>query len=131
MDDLIVLTQTRHQLKKAVRCTHKIVQQLNLTLHPDKTYIGRIKKGFDYLGFHIKPPEVKLSLACLWRAVTKAWQLFEQTRDILRVQRYWLRFLQWGKQLLQGLVNSGGEHSAMGQRRWHRDIDKNTKMQDP
>ena len=30
----------------------------SITLHPDKTYIGRISKGFDYLGYHFEKQEI-------------------------------------------------------------------------
>lgn len=103
MDDLIVLTKTRHQLKRVIRVTHQILKALKLKLHPDKTYIGRIKKGFDYLGFHLKPPEVRVSLPCLLRAAAKARLLFEQTHNMDCVWRYWRRFLHWVEMKLQAL----------------------------
>ena len=28
---------------------------LNLEKHPDKTFIGRVEKGFDFLGYHFGP----------------------------------------------------------------------------
>ena len=35
--------------------------ELKLEKHPDKTSIGRIEKGFDYLGYHFKQDELSVS----------------------------------------------------------------------
>jgi hypothetical protein len=32
-----------------------VLDQLRLAQHPDKTFIGRTRKGFDFLGFHFGP----------------------------------------------------------------------------
>jgi hypothetical protein len=51
MDDWIVLTKTHSQLRKVARITNEVLKTLKQTKHPDKTYIGRISKGFDFLGY--------------------------------------------------------------------------------
>jgi RNA-directed DNA polymerase len=48
MDDIIVLAKTRWHLRVAV----KTVNQLNVAQAPDKTFIGRISRGWDFLGYH-------------------------------------------------------------------------------
>lgn len=50
MDDWIVLAKTRHHLRAAVKKTHQVLEKLRLKLHQDKTFIGRIEKGFKFLG---------------------------------------------------------------------------------
>jgi len=52
MDDLLILTQTRWQLKRAVASMNRWFEQAGLQQHPDKTFIGRLEKGFDWLGYH-------------------------------------------------------------------------------
>ena len=52
MDDFIVLTTTRWKLKQAV---NQRLNALKLEKHPDKTFIGRTDKGFDFLGYHVSP----------------------------------------------------------------------------
>ena len=39
-------------MNKAIRMGHKVLKRLKLTLHPDKTFIGLIQKGFNFLGVH-------------------------------------------------------------------------------
>ena len=55
MDDFIVLTTTRWKLKRAVKAVNQRLNALKLEKHPDKTFIGRIDKGFGFLGYHVSP----------------------------------------------------------------------------
>jgi hypothetical protein len=55
MDDVLVLAPTRWKLKEAVRVLNQTLQELKLEKHPDKTYIGKIERGFDVLGYHFSP----------------------------------------------------------------------------
>lgn len=52
MDDWVIMVKTKHQLRKVIKLTHQILNKLKLKMHPDKTFIGRIKKGFDFLGVY-------------------------------------------------------------------------------
>ncbi len=47
MDDILVLSPTRWKLRKAVKVVNGMLGSLGLEKHPDKTFIGRIEKGFD------------------------------------------------------------------------------------
>lgn len=49
MDDTLVLTPARWKLRKAVKLLNQSLNAHRLGKHPDKTYIGRITKGFDSL----------------------------------------------------------------------------------
>jgi hypothetical protein len=51
MHDLLILTQTRWQLKRAVAEMNQWFEKAGLQQHPDKTFIGRIERGFDWLGY--------------------------------------------------------------------------------
>ena len=53
MDDWVVLAPTRWKLRKAVRIVNETLAELRVEQHPDKTFIGRIGKGFDILGYEI------------------------------------------------------------------------------
>lgn len=48
MDDWCVLTKTRNQLRKVIKITHKVMAFVKQKLHPLKTNIGKISKGFDF-----------------------------------------------------------------------------------
>ena len=55
MDDIVVLAPTRWKLRWAVKAVNEVLSSLRLEKHPDKTFIGRIEKGFDFLGYHFCP----------------------------------------------------------------------------
>ncbi len=55
MDDVLVLSPTRWKLRRAVRAVNGVLGDLGLEKHPDKTFIGRIERGFDFLGYHFGP----------------------------------------------------------------------------
>jgi len=55
MDDWIVVAPTRWKLRKAVKQVNAILNRLLLKKHPDKTFIGRAERGFDFLGYFFRP----------------------------------------------------------------------------
>lgn len=46
MDDILVLTRSHGQLRRAVRTLNRTFNELKLAQAPDKTFIGRIARGF-------------------------------------------------------------------------------------
>ena len=55
-----------------------MLNQLKLTLHPDKTFIGKIAKSFDFLGYHFTQEKLTLAKVTLEKALSRLTQLFEQ-----------------------------------------------------
>lgn len=47
MDDFLVLTRTRWQLRRCVKRLHEFFDLGGFETHPDKTQLGRIERGFD------------------------------------------------------------------------------------
>ena len=110
MDDWVVLCKTRHQLRKVIKLTYQVLDKLKLKIHPDKTYIGKIEKGFDFLGYHFTLNKVSVAKVTLERALTKLRQLYEQGATIKRLAQYWKRFLQWVKGGVKALLDDGNEN---------------------
>ncbi len=46
--------------------------------HPDKTFIGRIEKGFDFLGDHFGPDGLSVATKTVENFVARAIRLYEQ-----------------------------------------------------
>ena len=88
MDDWVILTKTRGKLRKLVKLTHKIMDGLKLNLHPDKTFIGRIRKGFDFLGYRITKNGLRLAILTIQCFQAKLAQLYEQGADNVRIEQY-------------------------------------------
>lgn len=53
MDDWIILAESRWKLRRAVRIMNQVLADLELDQHPDKTFIGKVSCGFDFLGVGI------------------------------------------------------------------------------
>ncbi|WP_409574352.1 reverse transcriptase domain-containing protein [Salmonella enterica] len=51
MDDFLILSPTRWHLRRAVSMLNRHFAQAGFEQHPDKTFIGRVEKGFDWMGF--------------------------------------------------------------------------------
>lgn len=55
MDDWVVLAPTRWKLRAAIRVVNATLRALKVEQHPDKTFIGRIVRGFTFLGYEFAP----------------------------------------------------------------------------
>ncbi|MGP3049474.1 reverse transcriptase domain-containing protein [Serratia ureilytica] len=55
MDDFIFFTQTRWHLRKAITSLHEFFDLGGFEAHPDKTQLGKIERGFDWLGAWYSP----------------------------------------------------------------------------
>ena len=55
MDDWLLLCHSRRQLRVGVRLMNRTLASLKLQKARDKTFIGKLSKGFDFLGYHLGP----------------------------------------------------------------------------
>ena len=53
-DDWVVLCRTRGEAIKALEEAREVLKSLGLTIHPEKTKITHINKGFEFLGYKLK-----------------------------------------------------------------------------
>ncbi len=81
MDDILVLAPTRWCLRKAVKVLNKVFATLRLEKHPDKTFIGKIERGFDFLGYHFSPMGLRVATGTMARFIEHAARLYEQERE--------------------------------------------------
>lgn len=65
-------------LRKVVRTVNQHFNQLKIEQAPDKTFIGRIEKGFDLLGYRFGLPALGVAEKTITNAVNKVRQLCEQ-----------------------------------------------------
>ena len=77
MDDWVVLTKSKTALRKIVKITHKVLNSLKLELHPNKTYIGKISHGFNFLGYYMDDQKILPSKETLRRCFERATALYE------------------------------------------------------
>jgi RNA-directed DNA polymerase len=98
MDDILILAPTRWKLKRAIQVLNETFNELKLDKHPDKTSMGRIEKGFDFLGYHFSPEGLTLAQKTIDNFVEKALRLYEQEPPHLRMKRlgeYCHRWVGW------------------------------------
>ena len=53
-DDWVVLCRTRGEAIKALEEAREVLKSLGLAIHPEKTRITHINKGFEFLGYKLK-----------------------------------------------------------------------------
>ena len=101
MDDWVILAESRWKLRRAVRLMNGALDEVWLEQHPDKTFIGRIERGFDFVGYQFG---VDGSLSPSRRAVARLAEnisrLYERGADKDRVGRY---VENWSRWLLAGM----------------------------
>lgn len=114
MDDILILTKTRWKCRRAVKQLNEAFNQLQLEKHPDKTFIGRVEKGFDFLGYHFSPEGLGVADATVKRFIEKATRLYEQEVGKpecfpllgLYVRR-WVRWVESGLSSIENPAEAG------------------------
>ncbi len=94
MDDFLIFARTRWQLRRAVRRLNLFFNEFGFEQHPDKTFIGRIEKGFDWMGYVFNARgDVCVSPRAWKYHLVKLCQLYEQTR-YLSLDMRWRRVVE-------------------------------------
>jgi len=63
--------------------------------HPDKTFIDRAEKGFDFLGYHLKPESLAPSCQSVTKHAERICRLYEQGAGYIRIREYVRRWFDW------------------------------------
>ena len=99
MDDIVVLAPTRWKLRAAVKALNQALGALQLAKHPDKTFIGRIEKGFDFLGYRFTPRSLTVARKTIENFLERALRLYEQEPGERggspRLESYVTRWRRW------------------------------------
>ncbi len=93
MDDWVAMAPTRWKLRQAIKLVNQTLNELKLSKHPDKTFIGRIECGFDFLGYHFSPGGLSLAPQTIERFKARMARLYEQGADRGRLGQY--THLRW------------------------------------
>ena len=88
MDDWVILSPTRWKLRKAVRIVNQTLTELKVRQHPEKTFIGRINRGFDFLGYAISRNGLRPASKTVKKFAERLCQLYEQGADTCRIGQY-------------------------------------------
>ncbi|MGD2084102.1 MAG: reverse transcriptase domain-containing protein [Chromatiales bacterium] len=108
MDDWVALLPTRWRLRDAVKAADLALEGLKLARHPDKTFIGRVERGFDFLGYRVTPEGLAVSEAAPpfenGRRDERVARLYEQGADANRIERYLSHWQAWAQGGLSAAV---------------------------
>ena len=97
MDDWVILAPTRWKLRAAIRLVNETLAEFKVEQHPDKTFIGRISRGFDFLGYVFTPAGLEVAPRAVERCVERVSQLYEQGADLIRIGTYVRRLALLGQ----------------------------------
>jgi RNA-directed DNA polymerase len=78
MDDILILAPSRWQLRRAIATMNGVLEELGLEQHPDKTTIGPVARGFDFLGYTYSPAGLGLAEKTIRYYRIKLHRLYEQ-----------------------------------------------------
>ena len=115
MDDWVILAPTRWKLRRAIKATNEVMEELLVEKHPDKTFIGRISHGFDFLGYWFSPHGLSVAKKTVDRMLEKVRRLYEQGASVGRILSYlslWERWVRSGLQMVEGF-SAGGVRFAV------------------
>ncbi len=62
----------------AVKLVNRVLTGLRLEKQPQKTFIGRVEKGFDFLGYRLSPQDITVAEPTWQRFLERALRLYEQ-----------------------------------------------------
>ena len=80
------MAPTRWKLRGAIKAVYGVMGELKLKLHPDKTFIGRISHGFDFLGYWFLPEGLEIAPKTVVRFVERVSRLYEQGANFVRIR---------------------------------------------
>ncbi|AYA08384.1 hypothetical protein D3Z09_18275 [Rahnella aquatilis] len=122
MDDVIILAKTRWSLRKHTKRLMQWFSEYGFEAHPDKTQIGRTRKGFDWMGAWLTHEGVKdIAPRAKANHREKVRRLYERLARVpvwlrhrrqqqvhARVSAYRKRWNIWAKQLLVPVTLTAG-----------------------
>ncbi|NEQ65754.1 MAG: reverse transcriptase [Symploca sp. SIO2D2] len=102
VDDWVILAPTRWKLRKAIKAVNEVMADLLVEKHPDNTFIGRIARGFEFLGYWFDTTGVGVAQKTVDRMMAKVTQLYERGASVGRIGDYLRRWVGWVKGGLWG-----------------------------
>jgi RNA-directed DNA polymerase len=96
-----------------VRTLNQTFGELKVSQHPDKTFIGRIERGFDFLGYSFCRGPLRLAQRTLQNHATRLHRLYEQQKTepegAVRLNEYVTR---WGALVPSGTTETRPQWTA-------------------
>ncbi|ENB9205671.1 TPA: transposase [Serratia marcescens] len=118
MDDFLLLTHTRRQLRQCIKRLHEFFDLGGFETHPDKTQLGRIERGFDWLGVWFSAQGATIAPRAWENHRAQRARLYEQARrrglpmaeTERRVRAYEARWTIWAESMLSHSMDGDGRN---------------------
>ncbi len=81
-DDFVVLCRTEHQAREARQTVERFVEQLGLSLSPEKTHVTTFRQGFTFLGFDVTSHSVKMRVKSVEKFKTRIRELTTRSHNL-------------------------------------------------
>ena len=97
-DDWVCLTRTKTQLRTLIKRMYTVLNELDVTIAPAKTFFGRVSAGFDFLGYRLTDQSHRvlgLAKQSIVNHVTKLTTLYEQQCSPETLGHYVTRWTRW------------------------------------
>jgi hypothetical protein len=106
MDDWAILAPTRWSLRRAIVIVNETLRELRVEQHPDKTFVGWIKRGFTFLGYWITEKGVTGVAPSTWEAFQeRVARLYEQNAPLEEIRRGVEQYVRrWKRWVLSGVA---------------------------
>ncbi len=85
---------------------NQTLAELKVRQHRDKTFIGRVSRGFDFLGYLFTPSGLEVAPLAVERCVERVSWLYEKGEDLIRIGAYVRRWQCWARSGLRALRDS-------------------------
>ena len=97
MNDWVILAPTRWKLRPAIRLVNETLAELKVGQHPDKTFIGRVCRGFDFLGYLFTSAGLEVAPRAVEHCVERVSRLYERGVDLSHIGAYVRRWQRWAR----------------------------------
>jgi len=94
-------------LRRAIKATNEVLNELRVIKHPDKTFIGRISRGFDFLGYRFTTQGLSVAQITLERFLEKVSRLYEHGASVGRIGEYVGRWWRWVRSRVDEVLTEG------------------------
>ncbi|MBK5962864.1 hypothetical protein CCR95_01840 [Thiocystis minor] len=96
MDDFVIFAPTRQALRVAIRRMYRVLEALKVRVHPDKRFIGRTARGFDFLGYRFQASRKRRpTRPSINRLIDRARRLHARGADENQLRQYVWRWYRW------------------------------------
>lgn len=83
------------EVTQAITAVNEVMARLHVVQHPEKTFIGRIARGFDFSGYWFSPLGLGIAWKTVGRCAEKVSLLYVQGADVVRIGTYLGRWVAW------------------------------------